>query len=355
MKKSLVWVLALTMILGLVALTGCGGGGSDTGSTGDTGTEYTAENPLVIRIGFLNAPTDSSVKSGEQWAQMLSEKSDGRIEVQVFASGELGSAREEYQALRDGTIEAASLIPGTIAGFDPRYELTSLPGLFVDEETAVQFDRNGFLGQEMEKYFEENGLIRLVPGEPNFYYFFTTDKAGAIGSMDEMKGKKMRIPESPMLKEFFEDAGSIPTPMAWGEIYTSLQRNVIDGTVGNLVWSIAAKFHEVATNIDMVNVQYTPSDWLFSKKAWDKIPADLQQIILDSVPEIQAIAAENWNTEVENNKKMLEEQGVKLIEPTEQQQKEWQQACFAIWKDYAVQVWGQDMVDQLDQEIINAQ
>jgi len=354
MKKGLVWILALTMVLGLVALTGCGGG-SDSGSTGDSGTEYTAENPLVIRIGFLNAPTDSSVKSGEQWAEMIKEKSEGRIEVQVFASGELGSAREEYQALQEGTIEMASLIPGTIAGFDPKYELTSLPGLFVDEETALKYDRNGFLGQEMDKYYEANGIIRLVKGEPNFYYFFTTDKAGAIGSMADMKGKKLRIPESPMMKYFFEKSGAIPTPMAWGEIYTSLQRNVIDGTVGNLVWSIAAKFHEVATNIDMVNVQYTPSDWLFSKKAWDNIPADLQQIILDSVPEIQQMAADNWNTEVENNKKLLAEQGVKLIEPTEQEQKEWQKACFAIWKDYTVQTWGQDMVDQIEKDIINAQ
>lgn len=354
MKKRMVWVLMLVFILGTLALTGCGGSSNAPADGGD-GSQYTAENPLVIRISFLNAPSDSSVQSGKKWEEMLEEKSEGRIDLQVFPSGELGGARENFQAMQDGTLEMASLIPGTVAGFDARFELSSLPGLFTSAEQAAEFDRNGFIGEEMDKFFEEKGVIRLVKGEPNFYNFFTTEKAGAIGSIAELKGKKLRITESPMLKTFMENAGGVPTPMPWGEIYTSLQRNVIDGTIGNLIWSVAAKFHEVATVIDQVNVQYTPSDWFMSKKAWDQMPKDLQDIILESIPELQEFAQNNWMQEEEKNRAELATQGVKIIVPTLEEQKQWSAECYPLWKDYAVATWGQEMVDRIEKEIFEIQ
>lgn len=318
----------------------------------DETEEYTAEDPLVIRISFLNAPDDSSVMSGRRWAEMLEERSDGRIILEVYPAGELGGARENFQAMQDGSLEMASLIPGTIAGFDDRLELNSLPGLFIDTETAQQFDRDGFIGEYMEQYYEENGIIRLVGGEPNFYYFFTTDEAGTITNMEEMEGARLRIPESPMMLHFFEGANATPTPMPWGEIYTGLQRNVIDGTVGNLIWSIAAQFHEVATNISLVPVQYTPSDWLFSKAVWDDIPSDLQQIILDSIPDIQEHAEESWVEEELSNIEMLEEQGVQIIEISEEDQIQWQQDSYEIWKDYVADVWGDEMLERIEEEIL---
>lgn len=317
-------------------------------------SEYTPEDPLVIRIGFLNAPDDSSVESARIWKDMLKEESNGRIKLEIYPSGELGQATEEYQAMLDGSLHMASLIPGTIARFDKRYELITLPGLFTDDETAVEFTRgDGFIGKKMDEYYEENGIMRLVKGEPNFYSFFTTEDAGKITSIDDMKDKKLRVTESPLLTHFFKEADATPTSMPWGEIYTGLQRNTIDGTVGNLVWSVAAKFHEAATVISMIHVQYTPSDWLFSKKAWDEIPSDLQNIILDTVPEIQEIAEKNWKDEVASNKKMLKEEGVTIVEPTEEEQEEWQKQCYQIWKDYAKDVWGDKMVNRIENEIIN--
>lgn len=318
----------------------------------DVSDEYTADDPLVIRISFLNAPDDSSVMSGRRWAEMLEERSDGRIILEVFPAGELGGARENFQAMQDGSLEMASLIPGTIAGFDARLELNSLPGLFIETETAQQFDRDGFIGEAMQQYYEENGIIRLVGGEPNFYYFFTTDDAGTITNMAEMEGARLRIPESPMMLHFFEGANATPTPMPWGEIYSGLQRNVIDGTVGNLIWSIAAQFHEVATNISLVPVQYTPSDWLFSKAAWDNIPSDLQQIILDSIPDIQEYAEASWVEEEQNNIAMLEAQGVQIIEISEEAQIQWQQDSYEVWKDYVADVWGDDMLERIEEEIL---
>ena len=355
-KKFIKILFVLVLILGVVCLVGCGGKeqastDSDAGQDGSS-EQYTAENPLVIRISFLNAPHDSSVRSGRKWAEMLAERSEGRIKLEVYPAGELGGARENFQAVQEGSLEMASLIPGTIAGFDRRLELSSLPGLFIDKDTAQKIDREGFVGQEMDKYYEENGIIRLVKGEPNFYYFFTTEQAGLITSMEEAKGKRLRIPESPMLLEFFEGIGAVPTPMPWGEIYTALQRNALDGTVGNIIWSVAAQFHEVARNISLIPIQYSPSDWLFSKVVWEKIPEDLQNIILETIPDIQEYAEQSWFDEIDSNMEMMRAEGVQIVDISEEEELQWQKQCHEIWRDYAVGVWGEEMVQRLEKEIL---
>ncbi len=315
--------------------------------------EYTADNPFVLRIGFENSPTDSSVSCGFKWAEMLAEKSGGKIKLEVFPSSELGNASEMFQAVQEGALDMVSLIPMTLGNFNPKVELAALPGLFKDLKQAAGQDRAGFIGEAVDAYYADMGVIRLVKGEPDFYHFMATEKAGQVLSIGEMKGKKFRISNSPALKHFFEASGALPTPIAWGEIYTSLQRNVIDGTISNIVWGTTAKFPEVAKIISMIPLNYNSSDWLMSVQTWGRVPDDLKKIILDSVPEIQAIMQESWDTTVAKNISDLKAIGVRFVEPTDEQIKAFQQESFAIWRDYAVGVWGQEIVDRLEKEVIN--
>ena len=295
MKKVFI-PLALTIAM-VFTLASCGGNTSNTTSgevsaensstTPDSSSSYTKENPLVLTIGFENGPTDSSVNCGFLWADMLEEKSEGRIQLEVYPSGEMGNASEMFQMVQEGSLDMVSLIPVTLGNFDARLELAAIPGLFSSLEDGENFDQNGFIGEYIESVYNEIGVTRLVHGEPNFYYFMTTNKAGPITSIDTMKNMKLRIPSSPITKTFFEVAGAVPTTVSWSEIYTSLQRHVIDGITNNLVWSVTAKFPEVAQTISLLPVNYHTSDWLLNLNKWNSIPADLQEIISECADEIE--------------------------------------------------------------------
>ena len=336
-------------------LGGFSGSPAPAHAASSSSSKYTADKPFILRIGFENSPTDSSVSCGFKWSKMLAEKSDGRIKLEVFPSNELGNASEMFQAVREGTLDMVSLIPMTLGNFNAKVELAVLPGLFKDLGQASALDRGGFIGEAVDGYYAEMGVVRVVKGEPNFYNFMTTEKAGPILSVEEMKGKKLRISNSPALKYFFEKGGAVPTPIAWGEIYTSLQRNVIDGTISNLVWGVTAKFPEVAKVVSLVPLNYHSSDWLMNARTWERIPEDLRQIIQDSIPEIQATMQESWDATVEKNIADLKAIGVQFIEPTDEQVQAFRRGCFDIWKSYAVGVWGQEMVDRLENEVINAE
>ncbi len=357
MKKVSVWLLVLVMVLGVFALVGCGdNNGGQEGGEGEGGEEaaYTADDPLVMRIAYSNAPTDSSVISGTHWSEMLAEVSEGAIELQVFTSGELGGTRETFSALQEGTLDMTSVCPCTVASFDARFEIVGLPGLFADEEQAVKYVDEGWLDEYMDQVYEENGIYRLVNGEPNFYILFMTPKAGEATSIADLKGKKIRIAESPMMTYYMTAIESIPTTLAWAEIYTSLQRNVIDGTPNNWIWGIAAKFGEVATAASELPLQYYASDWLMSKSLYDQVPEYWQNMIEETIPEIQTWSRDHWNAEVETNKADFVAAGGTIYEPTEEQLAEFRTTSYEAWKDYAVGVWGEDVVGQLE-DIINEQ
>ena len=148
MKTRLVSLaLAFTMI---GTLAGCGNGTSNNGTGNGSATDpeasssvYTKDNPLVLTIGFENGPTDSSVNCGFLWADLLAEKSDGRIQLEVYPSGEMGNAAEMFQLVQEGSLDMVSLIPVTLGNFDARLELAAIPGLFSSLEQGEAFDENG--------------------------------------------------------------------------------------------------------------------------------------------------------------------------------------------------------------------
>lgn len=356
-RKMTALVLAFAM-LATLCLTACSKQGEETLNeeklSPEVSSQYSKENPLVLTIGFENGPTDSSVNCGYLWAEMLREKSDGRIKLEVYPSGEMGNASEMFQMVQEGSLDMVSLIPVTLGNFDPRLELAAIPGLFGSLEEGESFDRDGFIGDYIESVYNEIGVTRMVHGEPNFYYFMTTNKAGAITSIDTMKNMKLRIPSSPITKTFFEVAGAVPTTVSWGEIYTSLQRNVIDGITNNLVWSVTAKFPEVAQTISLLPVNYHTSDWLLNLDKWNSIPADLQEIIKSCADEIEGTMRTNWNTTVGKNMTDMEASGVNFVEVSDEQVAEFRSQCFDLMSDYIVSVWGQDMLDRLEAEVINA-
>ncbi len=355
MKRSLLLTILIVLTTTLL-LAGCSTSENiqGDGNTEEAVNKYSADNPLVIRLGNVNSPTDSSVRAMEQWGEILAERSEGRIKMEIYSSGQLGGNREGVLALQEGSVEMWYFTPLSVAGFDPRFQLSGLPGLFSDAETAEKFYRDGWVGELMDKYALENGLRRIAVGEPSFGYLFANDKAGFAPSLDQLKGRKFRIVESPVMKEYFEKVGVIPTPMPWGEIYTGLQRGIIDGMFGNLVWPVAAGFHEVGNRITMLPYFYFPSDWFFSEKLWEQIPDDLKGIITESVKEFEDIARTEFAKETEVNIKKMKEQGVKFYQPTPEEIDKFRKQSFAIWKDYAIDVWGEEVVDRLETEIIKA-
>jgi TRAP-type C4-dicarboxylate transport system substrate-binding protein len=97
---------------------------------------------------------------------------------------------------------------------------------------------------------------------------------------------------------------------------------------------------------------YFPSDWFYSEKLWQKVPEDLKQIIMGTVKEFEDLARGEFAKEAQSNVEKMKGQGVQFYEPTQEEIQKFRQDSLKVWQDYAVQVWGQDVVNRLKTEVM---
>lgn len=218
----------------------------------------------------------------EQFADIVNEMSGGRIEISVFADGELVSWDKLCDAVSAGTLEMGHTHPDYYQGKVPVGELESAPYLWrnVDEEMAVIY-RYG-VGDIYRQAFEERYHYKILG--------FQADDCGAlmftkeVNDLDDMKGLSINIlnPYASILKEL---AGASSTYMGPEELYTSLSRNVIQGVeYGGAKAMHDMSIHEVAKHFlrPKHQIAYFPF-YFINKRTWEKLPSDLQAILVNAV------------------------------------------------------------------------
>lgn len=227
----------------------------------------------------------------------MEKRAAGRIKVELFPAGQLGSIPRMVDGVQLGTVEAISLPPEFLVGVDKRAGVLSMPGVFKD----IAHCHKTFGDPEFRKaWFDimaSKGIIGISGFCSSPQAFLTKKK---IDKVDDLKGLKIRVLASDFEIQPMRAIGVNPTPMALGEVLTSLQSGVIDGVSSipnvflRLKMSSAAKFI-TTTGTNFVTVMN------YANKAWfDKLPADLQKIVLEEGRNAE-LALAPWNDRANAN------------------------------------------------------
>ncbi len=309
MKRLLAGILTTTLLL-----TSCGGGTTtDAEANGDSATNTTSEKPIVLEFGMTSGVQSNEYKAVEFLNETLKEKSEGRLELNIFPDAQLGDDR--------------AMIDQTMAGqLDLTFGETGRLGLWVKEAELFQlpyvFDNYEDLRTSLFDTEEGKALIDKLSNEKNILLIDTayngtrqTTSNFPIESIDDMKGMKLRVPNAQANLEFATNIGASPTPMAFSEVYLALQTNAVDGQENPLSAIKSSKFYEVQTHIAMTNHILNDQGYLVSKQTYDSLSPELQQILVESIHE----AVEYHTTLFVNDEaelvKFFKEQGVTITEP----------------------------------------
>ena len=255
-----------------LALTACSSGG-DSGAEKAEGSSYT------IKFGNVISEGDTQNQAYEYFAELVSERSDGRITIEVYPDSQLGGEREMVEAVQANNLEITAPSIGVLANFDDSLQVFDFPFMFEDAQTAYDV-LDGDIGNSMLAGIEDTGVKVLGWGENGFRNLAMT-KATAI-TPEDMKGQKLRTMQVPMHIAFWESIGAAPTPMAFPEVFTALQQGVVDGVENPFELMYSAKFTEVASNTTELRWIYDPEVLIISKSFFDKLPAEDQEIIQSS-------------------------------------------------------------------------
>ncbi|MBP3771264.1 MAG: TRAP transporter substrate-binding protein [Treponema sp.] len=284
MKKTLAAVSCALLAAGLV-ITGC-----NKDKKGEP-AEKTEVKKMVLRYAENQAQDYPTTQAAYKFAELVEEKTDGRIHIDVYHGGQLGDEKAVIEQLQFGAIDFTRVSISPLAEFDKSLNVLQLPYLYKD---AAQMWRvlEGDIGENFLKGVEKAGLIGLSwfdAGARNFY-----NSKRPVTKLDDLKGLKIRVQESQLMMGMVKALGASATPMAYGEVYSGLQTGVIDGAENNWPSYDSVSHYEVAKYFVLDEHTRVPEMQMVSKITWDKISPEDQKIIKECAIESAKIERELW-------------------------------------------------------------
>ena len=230
-----------------------------------------------IKVAYISSESHPTAQAMTGFAKDVDSAAKGRIKVELYPNGQLGSDRELCEGVQMGTIQMVVSSTSALAGFDKRIQVLDLPYLFTTRKAA--FDAvDGELGKKLNSYLEKKGFLVLGYQENGFRH--VTNSKRPIKTPADLKGLKIRTMENPMHIAFFKELGANPTPMSWGELYTALQQGTVDAEENPYAMIVDGKFYEVQKYVSETGHVFSVTMLIANKKFMDKLPADLRGIIV---------------------------------------------------------------------------
>jgi tripartite ATP-independent transporter DctP family solute receptor len=256
----------------------------------------------------LNGPEGHPAVAGmKKFAEAVAAKSGGKMKVNIFLNGSLGSDQAVVSALKGGTIEMAVMNSGILASEVKELAIFDFPFLFANEKESDAIV-DGPVGKKMHALLDAKGLIGLSYWELGYRQM--TNSKRPLNKVEDIDGLKLRVIPNPINVDWVKALGANPTPMPFPEVYGGLEQKAIDGQENPISVIAANKFWEVQKNIALTNHQYNPQSVIFSKKVWDTLTPAEKKILDDSADEAAKDQREQSRAAVAANLELLKKNGM---------------------------------------------
>ena len=261
----------------------------------------------TLKFG-LNGPEGHPAVAGmKKFKETVEAKSGGKIKVQLFLNGTLGSDQATLSSVKGGTVEMAVMNSGILSSEVKALEVFDFPFLFANEKEADAI-ADGPIGQKMHAALADKGIVGLSYWELGFRNITTSKKA--INKVEDIAGLKLRVIPSPINLDWVKALGANPTPLPFPEVYGALEQGAIDGQENPVAVIAANKFWEVQKFMALTNHQYNPQSVIFSKKVWDSMSAAEKKIIDDAADDAVKVQRTANRAALAANLELLKKNGM---------------------------------------------
>lgn len=307
MRKKL-WLLIIGL-LALISVVGC----SKDSPVNKEGSPDNEDEVVVLRLGHGTATNSLYHAGAEKFQELVTEKTDGKVKIDLFPDGQLGHDKELTDGMGLGTIDMGMIGVEPVTTMEPKLQAINLPYIFKDRETAYSV-LDGEIGQAMVAGLPEQSGVRILGYFENGFRHIS-NSIGEIQSVEDLKGLKIRTPESTVSLAIFEALGANPTPMSFGELYTGLQQGTVNGQENPAALFYTSKFFEVQDHIALTRHMYSPMLLAISEQKWSSLSSELQnaiQMAADEAKDYERILSQQQEEEFIEK---VKEEGVTVSEP----------------------------------------
>lgn len=310
--KKIYSLLALCLAMVMV-LTACGSAPAQSNGTAASATEAKAPESVTLKLAHTQSTEHPVHKSLEKFAELVEEKTDGTVKVEIYANSVLGDERKYIESLQTGLIDMAKVSVNSMENFEELYSVFSIPYAFEGAEHGRKFMDS----EKMQDFYTSTvdtldilGLTWYDAGGRNYY-----TKSTPILTPDDMKGLTMRVQSSQILIKTVEALGGSATPVDWSELYTAIQQGVVDGADNGIVAFADNNLCEVAKHFSFTQHVLSPDILLIKNSVFEKLTAEQQQAIRDAAKESSAFHDEIWGAAEQAAIEKCEAAGVNIYYP----------------------------------------
>ncbi|HBT79268.1 MAG: TRAP transporter substrate-binding protein [Selenomonas sp.] len=331
LKKKIMAALSVLAVSTMV-LAGCGGQSGSSGS-GDK---------MVLRYAENQVADYPTTKGAQKFAELVKEKTNGRITVEVYDSGQLGDEKSVIEQIQFGGIDMSRVSLTPLSEFSKDLMALQMPYLYRDADHMWKV-LDGDIGKKLLGSTEKDGIVGLSwydAGARNFY-----NSKHEIKSMADMQGLKIRVQESGLMMDMVKALGASPTPMAYGEVYSGLQTGVIDGAENNWPSYESTSHYEVAKYYVVDEHSRIPEMQIISKQTWDKLSPDDQKILRECAAESAKYERQLWAEQEKASEQKVRDGGAVITKLSAEAREEFVKAMQPLYEKYGADY--KELIDQI--------
>ena len=302
-----------------------------------------------VNFGHVAPPFHGQAKGVDAFAAYVKEKTNGKIDIATFPSGQLGGERSMAEQVQAGSLQIATLTTAVLQNFAPQVAITDMPFIFPNRATGYATLDDPEVQEKIFAYLPPKGFIGIGWTENEIRDF--TNTKHPVRTPEDIRGLKVRVMNSPVYLDTFKQLGASPVGIPFPEIYNALQTGVIDAQENPLMTTVLMKFTEVTKYVTRTQHCMTECIIVVSVDYWESLSAQEQQIFreaakiaLDTNRKVNAQIHQSLPKSGISIAEYAKKNGIEIIDLTPEQREEFRKAMVPVWDKYRKKI-GNDLFD----------
>lgn len=343
MKKTVVYMLFLSVGIALAVYIGYHNLFPKVEPPYDDDQEG-LNDQIVFKFSHVVAENTPKGRAAAKFAELVAEKSNGKIKIVVFPNGSLYSDIEEINALKEGQVHIIAPSTSKLGILSAEWGVLDLPYAFPNNET-IQRGIHGPIGEHLLNSLQKEGLKGLAHWSNGFKQF-TTNK-GPIVEPQDIKGQTFRIMQSEVIQAQFDLLDAKAQQESFNSTYNLIETGLVDGEENTISNIYSKKFYNVQKYLTISNHGYLGYAVMMDQKVWDQQTENTKRILLDAMKETTA-----WNdrNSIQMNEEQLElikqNSSIQIYELTDTEKQEWMKGFEPVYEELSETI-GEELVEDL--------
>ena len=280
-----------------------------------------------------------------KFAELVEERTEGRIRIQVKAEGVMGSESEVIRQMQYGGIDFARISIAQLSDFIPQMNVLQLPYLYKDSSHMWRV-LDGEIGERFLEYSEGYDLIGLSWYDAGARNLYSADKP--IRTLEDIQGLRIRVQEATMMSEMITALGAIPVQIPYDQVYAALERKQVDGAENNWPSYETMQHYEVAGYYTVDEHIRIPEMQICAKHTWEQLSENDRQIILECAKQSALYERQLWTERERQARENALKNGAQEIYLTAEEKEKFKEAMMPVYEQFYAD-YGEDIEQILAQ------